>query len=46
MMKDTQKTYSQETGTVEIEANLEADVVDAAEGCPTEAIKVQDSPFN
>ncbi len=34
------------TGTVEIEANLEADVVDAAEGCPTEAIKVQDSPFN
>ena len=34
------------TGTVAIEASLEADVIDAAEGCPTEAIKVQDSPFN
>ena len=34
------------TGTVAIEASLEADVIDAAEGCPTEAIKVQDSPYN
>ncbi len=34
------------TGTKEIADNLEADLIDAAEGCPTEAIKVQDSPFN
>ena len=33
------------TGTVEIEEGLEADLIDAAEGCPTEAIKVQDSAF-
>lgn len=34
------------TGTVAIPENLEADLMDAAEGCPTEAIKVQESPFN
>lgn len=34
------------TGTVEISEDLDADLTDAAEGCPTEAIKVQDSPFN
>ena len=34
------------TGTKEIADNLEADLIDAVEGCPTEAIKVQDSPFN
>lgn len=33
------------TGTVAIDDNMEADLIDAAEGCPTEAIKVQDSPF-
>lgn len=34
------------TGTVEISENLHEDLTDAAEGCPTEAIKVSDSPFN
>ena len=34
------------TGTVALAENVEADAIDAAEGCPTEAIKVQDSPFN
>ncbi|MCL1951032.1 MAG: ferredoxin [Turicibacter sp.] len=33
------------TGTVAIDDSLEADLMDAAEGCPTEAIKVSDSPF-
>ena len=32
-------------GVVEI-TDLENDVIDAAEGCPTEAIAVQDTPFN
>lgn len=34
------------TGTVEISADLHDDLTDAAEGCPTEAIKVSDSPFS
>ncbi|MGL4337594.1 MAG: ferredoxin [Turicibacter sp.] len=34
------------SGTVEIPDNLESDLTDAAQGCPTEAIKIQDSPFN
>jgi len=33
------------TGTVEIADELHEDLIDAAEICPTEAIKVQDSPF-
>ncbi|HAX74032.1 MAG TPA: ferredoxin [Firmicutes bacterium] len=33
------------TGTVEISEDLRADVIDAAEGCPTEAIKVSDTAF-
>ncbi len=32
-------------GVVEI-TDLESDVIDTAEGCPTEAIEVQDTPFN
>lgn len=32
-------------GQVEVPDHLEDDVVDAAEGCPTECIKVQDSAF-
>ena len=34
------------TGTVEIGEDLHADLMDAAEGCPTEAIKVSDTPFS
>jgi len=33
------------TGTVEISEDLHEDLLDAAEGCPTEAIKVSDKPF-
>ena len=33
------------TGTVAISDPLTADVIDAAEGCPTEAIKLADSAF-
>jgi len=33
------------TGTVEIPEELHEDLIDAAEICPTEAIKVADSPF-
>lgn len=33
-------------GVVEIGEDLHDDLIDAAEGCPTEAIKVSDSPFN
>jgi len=33
------------TGTVAISKTLESDLMDAVEGCPTEAVKVQDSPF-
>jgi len=33
------------TGTVEIAEELHEDLIDAAEVCPTEAIKVQDTPF-
>ena len=33
------------TGTVEIAEELHEDLIDAAEICPTEAIKVQDTPF-
>ena len=33
------------TGTVEIEEDLHEDLILAAESCPTEAIKVSDSPF-
>lgn len=34
------------TGTVEIPADMQEDLIDAAEGCPTEAIKVADAPFS
>ena len=34
------------TGTVAIEADLHGKLTDAAEGCPTEAIKVSDTPFS
>ena len=34
------------TGTVAIEEDLHDDLTDAAEGCPTEAIKVSDHPFS
>ncbi|MGL5917060.1 MAG: ferredoxin, partial [Culicoidibacterales bacterium] len=33
------------TGTVEIAETLHLDLEDAADGCPTEAIKVQATPF-
>jgi len=33
------------TGTVEIAEELHDDLIDAAESCPTEAIKVEDLPF-
>ena len=33
------------TGTVEFPADLHAELTDTAESCPTEAIKVQDTPF-
>lgn len=32
-------------GTVAIGEDLHEDLIDAAEGCPTEAIKVSDTPF-
>lgn len=34
------------TGTVEIPDDLHDDLQDAIDGCPTDSIKVQDSPFN
>ena len=34
------------TGTVAIEEALHADLIDAAESCPTEAIKISDTPFS
>ncbi len=34
------------TGTKQISSDLESDLVEAAEGCPTEAIKVSETPFN
>jgi len=34
------------TGTVEIEDALHEDLIDAVEGCPTEAIKVSSTPFS
>lgn len=33
------------TGTVEISEDLQSDLFDACEGCPTESIKVADEPF-
>ncbi|MGG3571800.1 ferredoxin [Bacillus gobiensis] len=33
------------TGTTEVEEDLEEDLIDAYEGCPTESIKVADEPF-
>jgi len=33
------------TGTVEIDASLHSDVIDAAESCPTDAIKTSQTPF-
>lgn len=33
------------TGTVHISEDLHADLIDAAETCPTEAIKVSEKPF-
>ncbi|MCL1991012.1 MAG: ferredoxin [Defluviitaleaceae bacterium] len=32
-------------GIVEIDEDLHDDLIDAAEGCPTEAIKVSETPF-
>jgi len=34
------------TGTVEIAEDLYTDLEDAADSCPTEAIKISDSAFN
>lgn len=34
------------SGSVSISEDLVADLIDAAESCPTEAIKVQDIPFS
>lgn len=34
------------TGTVEISEDLHEDLMDAAEGCPTEAIKVSETAFS
>ncbi|MDE5977023.1 MAG: ferredoxin [Turicibacter sp.] len=34
------------TGTIALEGDTETDAVEAAEGCPTEAIKIQETPFN
>lgn len=34
------------SGSIAISDDLVADLIDAAESCPTEAIKVQDSPFS
>ena len=34
------------TGTVEIGEELHDDLVDAAESCPTEVIKISDTPFS
>ncbi len=33
-------------GTVKVPENLIYDVEDAAEGCPVDAIKISDRPFN
>jgi len=33
------------TGTVEIAEDLHDDLMEAMEGCPTEAIKVSDTPY-
>lgn len=33
-------------GVIEIPENLYSDMQDALEGCPTDSIKVEDSPFN
>lgn len=33
------------TGTIEIAEDLHMDLEDAVSGCPTEAIKMQDTPF-
>jgi len=43
-----QNIYSEDnnTGKAEIQTDMEADLIDAAESCPTEAIKVADTPFN
>ena len=40
--------YSEDknTGTVVIPEPLETELLEAAEGCPTEAIGVQENPFN
>ena len=34
------------TGTAEIGEDMHTDLTDAAESCPTEAIKVSDKPFS
>ncbi|MED2737193.1 ferredoxin [Bacillus toyonensis] len=34
------------TGTIEVPSELQEDLEDAAEGCPTESIKVANAPFN
>ena len=41
-------TYSGDdnTGTVEIPESMHADLIEGAESCPTDAIKVADTPFN
>lgn len=33
-------------GTAEIQSELEDDLIDAFEGCPTESIKTADKPFD
>lgn len=34
------------TGTIEVPSELQEDLEDAAEGCPTDSIKVASEPFN
>lgn len=39
-------TLDQNQGTVPVPDELEDDLIDAFEGCPTDSIKVADHPFN
>ncbi|RYL95865.1 ferredoxin [Sporolactobacillus sp. THM7-4] len=39
-------TLDDNQGVVDIPDDLLDDVIDAFEGCPTESIKMSDSPFN
>ena len=39
-------TIDQNDGTCAVPRNLEEDVLDAHDGCPTDSIKVSNCPFN